>query len=134
MRSYPSALLSNASCIALPCNKELAQLARDNPQAFEALRSRLIAETIERAPERLQLRLRQLQFRIDGIRRRARTPLGALIEMQSMMWDSFLRLDDALHQFSARPRADAQRRDTYAGATRRSASVIDIRTRHPLGG
>jgi hypothetical protein len=118
----------------LPSQKELAQLARDDPQAFEALRAELIENAIQRAPERLQLRLRQLQFRIDGIRRLARTPLGALLKMQALMWDSFLRMNEALQQFDALSRATARRYDAHDDGKPHDALVIDFRTRLPLGG
>lgn len=134
MSCHPSALPSSQPYDALPSHKDLAQLARDDPQAFEALRAELIENTIRRAPERLQLRLRQLQFRIDGIRRLARTPLGALLKMQSLMWDSFLRMNDALQQFDALSRAAAPRHDRSVSGSPHSAQVIDFRTRLPLGG
>lgn len=140
MGCHPSALPSGVSCDTLPSQKELAQLARDDPHAFEALRKELIENAILRAPERFQLRLRQLQFRVDGIRRLARTPLGALIKMQSMMWDSFLRMDEALQQFDALSRVVARRhasredRESRMSDPAHNAQIIDFRTRLPLGG
>jgi len=133
MSGHPSALSSGVPYDALPSQKELAQLARDDPQAFEALRAELIENAILRAPERLQLRLRQLQFRVDGIRRLARTPLGALLKMQAMMWESFLRMDEALQQFDALSRAVARRHDGAGGGNSHDAQIIDFRTRQPLG-
>ena len=134
MSCHPSALSSSAPHDGLPSQKELAQLARDDPQAFEALRTELIETTILRAPERLQLRLRQLQFRIDGVRRLARTPLGALLKMQAMMWDSFLCLNEALQQLDTLSRASARRYEQNLDGRPRDALVIDFRTRQPLGG
>jgi hypothetical protein len=134
MSRHRSALSSGTPCDALPSQKELAQLARDDPQAFEALRAELIENAIQRAPERLQLRLRQLQFRIDGIRRLARTPLGALLKMQALMWDSFLRMNEALQQFDALSRAATRRHDGHDDGKPHDALVIDFRTRLPLGG
>jgi len=134
MSCHPSALSSDTRNDALPSWQELAQLARDDPQAFEALRTELIETTILRAPERLQLRLRQLQFRIDGVRRLARTPLGALLKMQAMMWDSFLCLNEALQQLDTLSRASARRYEQNLDGRPRDALVIDFRTRQPLGG
>lgn len=136
MSHYPSALSSDERR-TLPGQNELRQLAHDDPQAFEELRGELIENAILRAPERMHLRLRQLQFRVDGIRRLARTPLGALLKIQALMWESFLRMDEALQRLDALTSADAQRGGDGAKANSRaaqvSAQVIDFRTRQLLG-
>jgi hypothetical protein len=67
-----------------------AQLAIADPEAFEARRSRLIEAFISSAPIERQPRLRGLQWRIDQIRRSARTPLASCIRISRMMWDSVL--------------------------------------------
>ena len=85
--------------LTVPSYQTLAKLASDDPQAFEALRSELIENCITQAPERIQLRLRQIQFRLDGIRRLSRSPLGALLKIQALMWDSFLLMDRELQRF-----------------------------------
>lgn len=133
MNRFPSTLSSYASNDALPSQSELLQLAHDDPQAFESLRAELIDRAIQRAPERLQLRLRQLQFRMDGVRRLARTPLGALIRMQAMMWDSFLELNEALQRLETLTRATAAQHGS-ASALSSDAVVIDFRTRRPREG
>jgi len=128
--SHHISVLSSGDAGALPSREYLAQLAHDDPQAFESLRRELIENAIRRAPERLQLRLRQLQFRIDSVRRLARTPLGALIKMQSMMWDSFLCLEEALQHLDTLTRSIEQR----GSGGPKSALVIDLHTRLRLGG
>lgn len=133
MNRFPSTLSSYASNDALPSQSELLQLAHDDPQAFELLRAELIDRAIQRAPERLQLRLRQLQFRMDGVRRLARTPLGALIRMQAMMWDSFLELNEALQRLETLTRATATQHGSTS-ALSSDAVVIDFRTRRPREG
>ena len=60
--------------------------ARD-PVAFERLRQRVIDEEIRKAPERMQGRLRGLQWRIDVIRQRYRHPLVSCIKLYEMMWE-----------------------------------------------
>ena len=55
-----------------------------------------IRAVIEQAPPEHRARLRQLQFRIDLERRRAKTPLGATVRLQSMMWERFAALRAAL--------------------------------------
>ncbi len=65
-------------------------LADSDPQAFEAKRAEIIQEFINSVPPERQQRLRQLQWRIDNVRRRATTPLGACIQISTMMWDSLV--------------------------------------------
>ena len=67
-----------------------AHLATENPDAFEARRSRVIEDFINSVPEERRPRLRGLQWRIDQIRRTSRTPLAACIRINRMMWDSVL--------------------------------------------
>lgn len=50
----------------------------------------LIEEFLRQFPQPDQRRLRGLQFRIDMVRRRARTPMGACLKISSMMWESLL--------------------------------------------
>ncbi len=65
-----------------------ADLAENDPPAFEDLRQAAIEEAIQQAPAGSQQRLRGLQWRIDQERRRARTPLAACIRISQMMWES----------------------------------------------
>lgn len=68
----------------------LRQLAESDPGQFELVRHALIEEVIKACREKKQLSLRQLQFRIDGIRQR-RSTYGAMLEIGELMWR---RLDD----------------------------------------
>ncbi len=65
-----------------------AELAENDPPAFEDLRQAAIDEAIQQAPASSRQRLRGLQWRIDQERRRARTPLAACIRISQMMWES----------------------------------------------
>ncbi len=64
-----------------------AQLAKNDPEAFEAKRLSMIEDIIVQAPPALQQRLRGLQWRIDVERERSKTPLQACIRISNMMWD-----------------------------------------------
>lgn len=77
----------------LPSHEVLSQLARDDPDAYEALRREMIDSFIDSAPPRLTPRLKGLQFRIDGIRRLSKSGLGSTIKIYEMMWQSFLGLN-----------------------------------------
>ncbi|GAO36730.1 hypothetical protein SCT_2140 [Sulfuricella sp. T08] len=63
-------------------------LSRSDPTAFEERRRCVIEETIARAPQHMQPRLRALQWRIDMERARASNPLSACIRLYNMMWKS----------------------------------------------
>lgn len=119
--------MSTPKPMVLPSQEALARLASEDPQAFETLRHDLVENCILRAPERLQLRLRQLQFRIDGIRRRAGSPLGALIKIQNLMWESFLRMDSELQRYARSTTAMAS--NDPAPLQRPRAQVIDFQSR-----
>jgi len=73
------------------------KLARENPEEFERARKEAIETLIASAPPVVQDRLRGLQCRIDLERRKAKTPLGAAIRLQSLMWDRFETLRAALN-------------------------------------
>ena len=84
----------------LPGHDFLSRLARDDPQEFEVLRTALIENCFSRATEKNWPRLRQLQFRVDGIRRMSKTPLAATLKIQALMWESFLDMNEKLQGFS----------------------------------
>jgi hypothetical protein len=79
---------------------EWRRLAADDPQEFERRREAAIRAVIEQAPPEHQARLLRLQARIDLERRRAKTPLGATLRLQSMMWERFGALRAALLMLS----------------------------------
>ena len=61
-------------------------LARQDPQAFEKKRSRVIEAAILGAPAKQQPQLRRTQWKLDQIRRSSATPLAACLRMQRMLW------------------------------------------------
>lgn len=69
---------------------EWSQLAKRDPDAFEARRRLLIEQVIQHATDANRARLRGLQFRLDMERRRSRTPLGACLRISDMMWHAML--------------------------------------------
>jgi hypothetical protein len=82
-----------------------AQLAKSDPEAFEAKRAQLIEETILRMPAHKQQRMRCLQWKIDQVRRQAGNPMAACIKISEMMWDSLAGpggLQEALERLGAK--------------------------------
>ena len=63
------------------------------------LRREPIDSYISSAPERVQLRLRQLQFRIDGIRITSRSLLAVSRKIHALMQEFLFQLKDKLQQF-----------------------------------
>ena len=123
------------SAVALPSHEILMQLALDDPGAFEELRSAMIEDCIARAPQKTQFRLRQLQFRVDGIRRRSRSPLGALLKIQSLMWDSYFELYQELQEVVRYGRGVAHPpREKPKLSAVRNARIIEFRARAPGNG
>ena len=67
-----------------------SELARTDPEAFEARRAEVIEEMIQSMPEHRQQRMRCLQWKIDQVRDRASNPMAACIKLSEMMWDSLV--------------------------------------------
>lgn len=63
-------------------------LAIKDPEAFEEYRLKIIDTLIQRAPERTQLHLRRLQWRIKQVKRSSPNPFEACVKLQQMMWHS----------------------------------------------
>lgn len=78
--------------IRIPDFDELAALHRRDPQAFEALRARLLDETVRAAPAEHRPALEQVRARIDIARRSAATPFEAALIASRMMQQSVGRL------------------------------------------
>ncbi len=67
-----------------------SRLWKQDPQAFETERRRLIESFIANAPEEKRQRLEGLQWRVELERKRAKSPYAAIVSLQRMMWDSVL--------------------------------------------
>ena len=80
----------------MPTFEELRMLAERDPVGFETLRGELIEDCISQSSPSNQRRLRGIQFVIDARRRVAGSPMKALLDIQGMMYDSFLELRLAL--------------------------------------
>lgn len=65
-----------------------ADLAGRDPEQFERDRRAALARAMRRVPPHRRQRLRGLQWRIDQVRRNARTPMAACIRISNMMWDA----------------------------------------------
>lgn len=78
------------------------ELARKDPVLFEQYRLEAIKALIARAPEKTQLHLRRLQWRIEQVRKRSPNAISACVKMHEMMWKSFAGpngLNESLDKF-----------------------------------
>jgi len=83
---------------------EWIRLEKEEPEKFEQERKKTIEAVIQESPEEKQLRLRQLQFRIDGLRRKYKH--NGLVSTQKIyeeMMSSFADLEKALTGFRKIP-------------------------------
>ncbi|MEJ2143174.1 MAG: DUF3135 domain-containing protein [Gammaproteobacteria bacterium] len=98
-------------------------LAQSDPERFESLRTETLEKHIQRAADNQQNRLRCLQWRIDRIRDRAKTPMAACISISDMMWDTFNHLASGYNHID---HLRNEENDQLASAT-----VIDFEPRQP---
>lgn len=66
---------------------EWAELAKHDPEAFEARRRAAVAEAINSAPETSRERLAALQWRLDQERRGNTAPLVVAQRLFRRMWE-----------------------------------------------
>lgn len=103
-------------------------LHETDPDVFELRRNEALESVIQSAPSDMQARLRGLQFRVDMERTRAGSDLAACLKAQSMMWDSLVRLRDALLDLSIVQKDGALGAVGLARAEVRKATVIPFRS------
>lgn len=70
-----------------------SNLAKTDPARFESERLAEIEKVILSAPPERQNGLRQLQWVIDGERRKAKNPIDGMIRLNKMMWRQFRAKD-----------------------------------------
>jgi hypothetical protein len=76
----------------------LVALHRQDPEAFEAFRRRLLREAVESAPLANRKSLEQLLPRIEAARDGAKTPMDATLGAFRMMQNSLAQLHDGWEQ------------------------------------
>ena len=69
---------------------QFTELAKSDPDAFEAKRAEVIEQVIQSMPAHKQHRMRCLQWKIDQVRMQASNPMAACIKLSEMMWDSLV--------------------------------------------
>ena len=103
-----------------------ATLAEHDPAAFEHARRAVLTSLIAAAPAESRQRLTGLQWRLDCIRDRASTPLGACVHLSGLMWDRILG-DDGLIERLQELNGDRP----VAERASRSACIVPLRASRP---
>jgi len=67
-----------------------SNIARKDPEKFEAMRSALLEQMLEQSPVAIKRRMQGLQWRIDQVRNQSATPMAACLRISNMMWNSLL--------------------------------------------
>jgi len=76
--------------------EKMMVLARDNPEEFERQRIMLLDGLIQSRPDIKWANA--FQSHIDMERIKAKTPLACCLRLYSMMWESFLNLDEQMQR------------------------------------
>ncbi|WP_455210902.1 DUF3135 domain-containing protein [Kaarinaea lacus] len=76
-----------------------SELSKKDPEAFEAMRQKMVQDFIGSVPENKQHRLRCLQWKVDKVREKQKTPLAACVAISDMMWDSLERLNQLYYDY-----------------------------------
>ena len=76
---------------------QMRALAQSDPEKLERLRLQEVENIINSAPEKMQRRLRGLQFQIDCKRKANMSSMGACIAISKMMHESLHRLNAVLN-------------------------------------
>ena len=84
----------------LPDFDQLKELAQTDPDTLLRIKKQIIDDFIASAPESHQARLRGIQWRIDEVARKAKSPMAACVEISGMLHASFDSLRDALNEIT----------------------------------
>lgn len=75
---------------------EWAKIAKEDPDAFEDMRKKMIQDVIEATSPEVKKRMQGLQWKIDNIRSTSPNPMASCLKISQMMWDNVLGEDGLL--------------------------------------
>jgi len=105
----------------LLCFDELKEMAERDPEGFENYRKLMCNQFIDSIPAPHRPRLRAVQFRVNTVIHRAKTPLAGLLKVSGMMHDSLQTLSVHLHDLHEFPYTDLRPRSESP-----LADVVDL--------
>ena len=103
---------------------EWVKLARDNPEAYEDMRRKMLQEVIDSTSPEVRRRMQGLQWKIDQIRSTSPNPMASCLKISQMMWDSVLGENGLLEHMERLKSPAGQEWDK----PKTSAKVIEINT------
>jgi len=103
-----------------------AELSKKDPRAFEELRQQALNEFIGSVESDKQDRLRCLQWKVDRVREKQKTPLAACVAISDMMWDSLERLNQLYYDYE---KVTSLKDGKRVMSPLPSAAILDFRTR-----
>ncbi|MBL1143011.1 MAG: DUF3135 domain-containing protein [Proteobacteria bacterium] len=101
------------------------KLAKENPEAYEEMRQKMIQDVIDNTSPEVKRRLQGLQWKIDQIRSTSTNPMSSCLKISQMMWDNVIGEDGLVdHMRQLNEPAHLVNLDK----PKDSATVIDIRS------
>lgn len=97
-----------------------AELAVNDPAGFEQMRQATIKAFLDSVSDERRLQLQRLQWRVDRVRERCKTPMAATIAISEMMWDAFYDLHDHYQDLFGREHAPHYKKPVQ----RKSATIL----------
>jgi uncharacterized protein DUF3135 len=104
---------------------EMVRLAKEDPDAYENKREKMIQEVIDNTSPEVKRRMEGLQWQIDQIRSTSANPMQSCLRISQMMWDSVLSDDGLLDHM--RQLTDPEQLPKLNRA-KESATIINIKT------
>lgn len=103
---------------------EWVRLAKENPDAYEDMRKKMIQEVIDDTSPEVRRRMEGLQWQIDQIRSTSTNPMSSCLKISQMMWDKTIGEDGLLDHMR---RLSEPSQISKAVKPKESAKIIDIR-------
>lgn len=75
---------------------EWARLAKEEPEAFESMRQKMIEDVIENVAPSVKPRMEGLQWQIDQVRSKSANPMSSCLKISQMMWENVTGEDGLL--------------------------------------
>ncbi len=104
---------------------EWARLAKEDPDAYEDKREKMVQEVIDSTSPEVKRRMQGLQWKIDQIRSTSTNPMSSCLKISQMMWDNVLGKDGLLDHM--RQLSDPKQIPKM-DKPKESAAIIDIRS------
>ncbi len=103
---------------------EMVKLAKEDPDAYENKREKMIQEIIDNTSPEVRRRMEGLQWQIDQVRSTSANPMQSCLKISQMMWDNVLGDDGLLDHM--RQLTDPEQVPKL-NKVKESATVVNIR-------